>query len=228
MATHTYNFIDLTGQVFGRLTVLGRVENSQYGRSYFSCLCSCGNLKEVRSSHLRSSRVRSCGCYRKGSSTHVTWENMLSRCFNQKNKSYKNYGGRGITVCKEWLDYSQFLKDMGERPGPEYSLERKDTNGNYEPDNCIWADWPTQCRNRRSNHMVIFRGEGKTLIEWSEIIGLPYKSVHARIVKLQWSVERALSEPIRTLKKNGAKSQGQELPYFDRKPTPESPDSTEY
>ncbi len=119
-----------------------------------------------------------------------TWECMISRCYNPKHKHYKNYGGRGITVCDRWKDLQLFIMDMGERP-PGYTLDREDNNGNYEPSNCRWASRLTQNRNARTNVYYTYKGETKCLAEWSSILGIQDNALRHRI-KL-YGVEKAIS-----------------------------------
>lgn len=122
---------------------------------------------------------------------------MLSRCRNPNNAAFDRYGGRGIKVCEAWLNYSAFLADMGRRPSPEYSLERRDNDGGYEPGNCRWATRAEQANNRRSNVLVNFKGETMPLKSAARAAGLPYKTVYARIRRGGWAIERALSTPLR-------------------------------
>jgi hypothetical protein len=155
---------DLTGRTFGRLTVLDRAPNrGQFVR--WNCLCTCGITKPVDASELRKGSTKSCGCLqqevaKQTQTTHGhsgsnrtreyrSWEAAKQRCFNPNTSGYKNYGGRGITMCEAWaLDFNVFLQDMGPRP-EGHSLDRVDSNGNYEPSNCRWADVQTQNSNRR-------------------------------------------------------------------------------
>jgi len=159
--------IDLTGQVFSRLTVIGRAGHR--GRSAaWSCVCECGKESVVSSDNLRRGKIRSCGCFRLG---HVvalgitshpeykTWSAMKNRCFNVNNPGYKWYGGRGITVCDRWLAFESFCADMG--PKPEgLTLDRTDNDGNYEPTNCRWATREQQARNQsiRSTNKTGIKG----------------------------------------------------------------------
>ncbi len=156
-------FIDLTGKKFGRLTVVERIENDKYKNVRFKCICDCGKYKNVNRNALATGRTSSCGCYNKEASskrakTHGNSKspvytaiiNIIGRCENPKNPEYKNYGGRGITVCDRWrTNPGLFVEDMGERPSPNHSIDRIDVNGNYEPSNCRWATLSEQGHNKR-------------------------------------------------------------------------------
>lgn len=161
---------NLVGDRFGRLLVVERT--SRHGRTYYKCLCDCGNVKEICGTSLTGGITNSCGCYRldrvkEVSSTHrmtgskelKAWYHMHERCYNANNKKYKYYGGRGINVCDRWhKDNSEgffnFLKDMGYKPSKKHTIHRVDNNQSYSPDNCIWADYEKQ-NNCRSNSVRI-------------------------------------------------------------------------
>lgn len=187
------SFIDLTGQKFGRLTVISRA--AQAGRPYWHCHCSCGCVAIVRGSHLRGD-TESCGCLRKerqgeavtthGASrrgpvhaAYLSWQQAKNRCLNRRDKSWKEWGGRGITVCERWQGFENFLADMGTKP-PGMSLERLDNNGPYSPENCIWADWTTQARNRRNTPFIMVCGERHALTTACERYGIDAGWVRAR------------------------------------------------
>lgn len=127
------------------------------------------------------------------SSTHAIWRGMLSRCRNPKSKDFPRYGGRGITVCDRWLQFVNFLADMGERPAG-MSLERLDGAEGYSPENCTWATPTQQARNRRGNVCITHDGRTATVAEWAERTGLERKTLEYRI-RVGWPAERALTTP---------------------------------
>jgi len=195
--------IDLPGQVFGRLTVLEFGGYSKHNQARWKCQCVCGSIKLVASNNLRRGMTKSCGCVQnkwshgcsQNSETYKTWESMKQRCYNKNHKHYRNYGGRGITVCKRWKDnFAAFLEDMGDRP-PKATIDRIDNSLGYSPENCRWATRKQQQRNRRTNRLLTCNGETHCLAEWAEKVGLT-KAIIAKRLRLNWSVERALSEPL--------------------------------
>jgi hypothetical protein len=207
--------IDLTGKRFGMLEALRpggpRVLPSGYARLFWWVRCDCGTVKEVAGSNLRVGYTRSCGCNSNLARSvklrseakanypreYYIWESMKARCKNPNRACYKNYGGRGIVVCPRWdQSFEGFLADMG--PCPDgYTIERIDNNRGYEPGNCRWASYKEQGRNQRSNHLLTFRGETRTIAEWTEILGFKRATIGCRINKHGWSVERALTTPAR-------------------------------
>lgn len=125
------------------------------------------------------------------------WLQMKGRCQNPRNKRYCYYGERGIKVCQRWSEsFQAFYDDMGARPSPEMTLERKDTNGDYCPDNCIWDTKLKQSRNRRHVKRYTYKGKTLYLSEWSEELGISLETLEARINAYKWTVERALSSPV--------------------------------
>lgn len=132
-----------------------------------------------------------------GTSIYRRYNHMKDRCYNKNNKDYKDYGGRGITICKEWLDDFMTFYDWSTSNGynDTLTIDRIDVNGNYEPNNCRWVDMKQQSRNRRSNRLFTINGETRCLMEWCEILGLKYKTVATRIYTNKWTVEKALFTP---------------------------------
>lgn len=196
-------FQDLSGQTFGRWTVL-RLDPSRKGPTCFFCRCICGKEKSVRSSALKKGLSRSCGCinverlFKHGRATtkeYFAWGAMLDRCYNERNKYYDYYGGRGIMVCDRWReDFANFFEDMG-KSGPGLSLDRIDNSGNYEPGNCRWTTRDVQGRNRRGLNLLTHLGETLPLSEWATRTGMPENTIRSRL-KRGWSDERTLTEPV--------------------------------
>lgn len=181
----------------------------------WACKCECDESKIiiVRGVSLRSGHTKSCGCLHReavsaanfvhGDTTskgnkrlRSIWFHMIERCENTEVKEYKNYGGRGISVCPEWKDYIGF-KDWAINNGYDKSLtlDRIDTNGNYGPDNCRWTDRKTQANNTRRNKWLTYNGETHTMAEWAEIVGMPYDRLNSRLFR-GWPIEKALSTPV--------------------------------
>lgn len=203
------SFIDLAGQTFTKLTVVSRAPNK--GKHViWHCECSCGNQAFVSSTHLRSSHTVSCGCYRsektrerrtihglKDHPLYSTWKNLKKRCLNPNNDNYKYYGGRGITLCKEWVNsFPNFLKDVGEKPSPEHTLDRIDTNKGYNPSNCKWSTREEQVNNTRKNLYITHNDATLTCAQWSRKLNINYGTLISRIRK-GWTAHDALTRPVK-------------------------------
>ena len=193
---------NLLGKRFGRLSVIGYLGPSKSRHPVWLCRCECGNEKGVESTNLTTGHSTSCGCYNPrwkhgmgGTPEHKTWHRIVSRCTKASDPSYAHYGGRGIKVCERWLEsFDAFYNDMGARPSPSHSIDRINTNGDYEPGNCRWATASIQANNRRDNIFLTFRGRRMSAAQWAEEIGVPHHVVYHRL-KQGWSTERTLTQP---------------------------------
>ena len=205
--------IDITSKIFDRWRVFVRLGSNSRKAPLWLCVCECGTFRRVMGYTLLNGTSRSCGCLtaevkRKERTTHSlsaateynTFRLMHSRCSNPKDKDHKRYGARGISVCPKWSDLLTFIEDVGPKPGPEYTLDRIDTMGNYEPGNVRWATGKEQARNRRRNHLITIGGETKTMIEWAEYFNFPYDLFRSRI-SYGWSVEKIISTPRRVTRR---------------------------
>lgn len=194
------------GDKFGRLTVISA--GILRGRNrYWFCLCECGKEKAICYSSLASGKSKSCGCLSASMASHRNtkhgkskspiydvWINMKARCLNKKNTSYKDYGGRGIKICERWLNFENFFSDMGDL-SETMQIDRKNNDGNYEPSNCQWVTRKQQSLNRRSNRRYIWKGKSKTMSQLSEESGVNYFKLRARLLRLNWDLERSLTTP---------------------------------
>lgn len=136
------------------------------------------------------------------SAEHTVWGNIIQRCLNPNNPNYKYYGARGITVCERWRSFKNFYADMGRRPSSKHSIERKDNNGNYAPENCYWATRLEQARNFSRNRLLTIDGQTLCLSAWVERSGLPYDTVRGRL-RLGWPPEKIISTPYLTVRRQG-------------------------
>lgn len=207
--------INLVGKTFGRLTVVDAsapVKCTGGYRTVWVCRCECGNVVKVKANSLLNKNTKSCGCLRKDcqrengrnrgthrmthSPTWNSWQAMKSRCHYQPNVGYRNYGGRGIGICKEWDEsYEAFLRDMGERP-LGFTLDRIDVNKDYFKKNCRWVSQQIQNNNRRNTPKIMIHGETKTLAEWSRDprCVVSRDSLYNRYVR-GWDMNEAITTP---------------------------------
>jgi hypothetical protein len=199
-------------ETYGRLTLLEEFVNKAVDGSYKGLwCCECGTEKLIVNYMVRNGRTKSCGCitkennikrsthgHRQGrlaSKTYISWRNMNSRCYYEPNNRHHLYGGRGIEVCDRWRhSFDNFLADMGERP-KNTTLDRIDSNGNYEPTNCRWASNKTQARNKSNNTILELDGVTKTAPEWGDNFGISPIAIRARLSR-GWSTEEAIRTPL--------------------------------
>lgn len=199
------------GVKYGKLTIISYVREGKDHHKYFICKCECGVEKEISLSHLQSKKIRSCGClweenkheYRK---THggrydplyAVWCGMKARCNNKNSQAYKNYGGRGISICKKWDNEFETFKTWAYRNGYAKGLQidRKNNDGGYTPENCRFVTSKENSRNKRANVYLEYHNERETIACWAEKLGMGVGTLRARLNKLGWDVERALTTPV--------------------------------
>lgn len=192
--------IDLTGKRFGKLTVMEKHSQDKWGGWNWLCRCDCGNETVVSGGHLRGMKTKSCGCSRKesknfshkmtGSRIYSIWQAMKSRCYYEKSKAFKHYGGRGIKVCDEWKNsfirfYEWSMKNGYDETAErgQCTIDRIDVNGNYEPNNCRWATIKQQANNTRRNHFIEYNGKTQTVSQWANELGVEPDSIFNRLQK---------------------------------------------
>jgi len=198
------NFIDLTGKQFGRLRALRVAARNKHNQLMWECECECGVTCLALGHLLRNGEKQSCGCLKReaiasvnfshgmtGTPIYAIYRSMMQRCYDQNSHAYDRYGARGISVCEKWQKFEGFYEDMGDKP-EGMSLERKDNNGDYCPENVVWAGGKAQANNRRSNRVLEHRGKSQTLTQWADEIGMKPQTLHARIFCYGWPVEKAL------------------------------------
>ena len=183
--------IEMIGLRFNRLLVESEAGVGSKGYEYL-CLCDCGNRKVISGSLIRRNKVQSCGCLRSettaakntthgsvGTPEYESWQGMKSRCTNKNQSSFVNYGGRGISYCKEWESFEKFLEDMGPRPEGK-TLDRIDNSLGYSKENCRWATVLEQAGNTRQVVKLTLNGVTMTMTEWAKATGIPYPTIQDR------------------------------------------------
>lgn len=193
---------------YNNLTAIKFYRRTLQYRLYWLFKCDCGKEKVILVDNVKSGKSKSCGCLWKekikgnntthgmaGTKTYCSWANMKYRCLNKNRKRYKDYGGRGIIICDRWLNgFTNFYADMGECPQNK-TLDRKDNNGNYKPNNCRWATSKQQHNNKRTNHLITYKNKTQNVTQWAEKIGIDRGVIYERL-KRGWSIERALTKII--------------------------------
>ena len=203
---------NLAGKLFGRLLVLGHagsvdVGNGKKKRAWW-CKCGCGKVFSIRANSLLSGNSKSCGCTRGGEVKHGgsrrgkrfpeynVWSLMIKRCHAAGSTDFNNYGGRGIKVCRRWINsFDKFLKDVGRRPSSKHTLDRLNNDGDYEPANCRWATRTEQARNKRNNHLITFGGKTMCIAQWSDELQVSQRILIDRIHR-KWTIQRAFTQPV--------------------------------
>lgn len=214
--------IDLTGQRFGRLTVIEQVEPYISPKGHkairWLCCCDCGNEKTVTHGHLCSGATISCGCYHSDELTkrntkhgeastklYGIYRGIKIRCYDPNHQDYQRYGQRGIAMCEEWKNDFQAFRDWAYANGyneevlpngrVKWTIDRIDNNGNYCPENCRWITLQEQACNRSSNYRIEYKGKTQTIAEWAKELGMPYITLHDRLLRNNCDLEKALQKP---------------------------------
>lgn len=233
--------IDLTGQRFGRLTVIEKSPSRRGDKTWWSCKCDCGSTLEVWSVYLRNGTTKSCGClnremcsarlkaYRKRNGAdgrsktrlHSIWAGMKERCLSPGSHAYALYGGRGITVCDEWRNSFDAFRDWALTHGysEDLSIDRIDVDGDYCPENCRWADAITQSNNTRCNHMLTYSGRTMSVSRWAVEIGISRGTLVSRL-SAGWSVQQAIETPVEHKYASKIKKAISMYPFRRRLPKP--------
>lgn len=189
---------DLTGKQFSYLTVIERSSDRGNGKKpvvKWTCRCRCGKILDVKSDALLSGHTTSCGCKKiihnesygnKKTRLYNIWKCMRQRCLNPNNPNYRNYGRKGVGICKEWQDYATF-KEWAFSSGyaDHLSIDRIDVNGDYSPDNCRWADNKTQANNTTRNRFIEFHGEKLTMSQIADRLNTTYSTIQHRLERGQ-------------------------------------------
>lgn len=202
-------FIDISGQRFGRLTVISHSGTDSHRTALWRCICDCGTEVIVPGTSLRSGNTKSCGCFNRDqvkerftkhgmteSRLYQIWAGMKARCLNPNAVNYADYGGRGISICSEWLESFDSFQDWALQSGyrDDLTLDRKDNDGAYCPSNCQWVTMKAQSNNRRNARIITYNGESHTLAEWSEITGINYNTLYARLGR-GWPLDAVFASP---------------------------------
>ncbi|EKD89559.1 MAG: hypothetical protein ACD_33C00045G0026 [uncultured bacterium] len=204
---------NLVDNKFGRLTVIYDSGKRTSGRMIiWTCKCDCGNIINVCTGSLNSGNTKSCGCLQKdyvsntgkNNITHglsntliyKNWSDIIQRCNNPNNPAYIYYGARGIKICDKWLQsFEAFYTDMGVKPSSHHSIDRKDNNGNYEPNNCKWSTQEEQCNNKSNNVILNYKGKKYTISQLAKEYNISYSKLHQRL-RCGWSLEDAIETSI--------------------------------
>lgn len=183
---------DITGMKIGRLTAISYIGPDKHSKSVWKLMCDCGVETSSALSSFKRGKVRSCGCLQRetvsrimsthkmtGSCEYVSWSGMKNRCYNKNQKSYLDYGAKGITVCDRWLEsFENFLEDMGRKPAKNYTIERKEVNVGYCPDNCIWIKRAEQNKNKSNSSWMEADGRRMIVEDWARELEITGGAIH--------------------------------------------------
>ena len=212
-------FVDITGEKYGRLQVLAKDDASKSKYAMWICKCECGSIVIKRGSSLRSGHTKSCGCLHDELSSkrisaqnethnmsntrpYKIWVDMKKRCSNKKHWAFGHYGGRGIKVCDEWQEFLPFYEwSMANGYADNLTIDRIDNDGDYRPSNCRWATRKEQANNKSNNTIYEVDGKKHTIRKLSDLYGISYGTLSSRIRSYGWSVEKAVSTPVRRCKR---------------------------
>lgn len=204
--------VDITGKKYGRLTVIEFVGKNKHRAALWLCKCECGNTIIAHGASLRSGNTRSCGCLMREYSRKLNYKHGISqtriqniynglkaRCYNKNNPRYKSYGYRGVQICDEWLKSVKNFYDWAMSNGykDDLTIDRIDNNGDYCPENCRWVNLQEQNRNTSRNRLFTMNGKTQCVTDWAKVLGLNPVTVLGRINRGKWSVEKALTTPVK-------------------------------
>lgn len=204
-------FVDLTGQRFGKLVVTGQGERTPKGRIMWECLCDCGKRHNVSTCHLKSGAITDCGCGKSkrtternlkhgGASSRLynIWIKMRDRCKNPNSQDWGLYGGKGVKVCQDWDSSFELFREWSLANGYDdtKTIDRRNSDGDYCPDNCRWTTSEVQANNTSRNRKICYKGETLTISEASKKYGIDYSVLKSRITSYNWPVEKAIETPV--------------------------------
>lgn len=204
------NYKDLVGYRFGKLIILRYLGSTiKGGHAMWECLCDCGNITTTTTNHLNAGHTTSCGCAGRqarlraktkhgdcGTRLYGAYRDMKSRCYNHRNVGYRHYGGKGIRVCEKWLDSYGAFKEWALLNGynDELTLDRRDINKDYCPENCRWATFTEQQNNTSRTRRILYNGNTQSVAEWARELGLPYTILYSRLKQSGWDAVKVFRE----------------------------------
>lgn len=212
-------FIDITGQKFGKLTAIKKAPSKRQncGKlvTYWECICDCGKVVEIKTINLRNNKTKCCNncktnkvgknnpMYKHGKTKtrlYKIWSSMKKRCYYKKHPHYKNYGGRGIVICNEWLNNFMLFYNWAINNGyqEDLTIDRIDVNKNYEPNNCRWINRKLQNINKRNNVYITYQNKTQTMSEWAKEFGLKQNVFRQRYI-LGWNMKKIKETEVRNV-----------------------------